>query len=287
MAHDSALAQLTINTSNVIPRNFVEEEYVHLVYDNIDFGEDIVKQTHVTNGIITQKMAVQNENGLPHSTVIKKSQRTVEVRACVIAEYSIGAKKTPTFHEIHQDAQPMSIALRDGAGRTAYKLDLAYVLTKMVCAVDETPLPGWTGFNTMLHEEIPDVQSVGYLPVINASPTEYSTIKEILKRSKSIAEKLKLKYAILVFDEAVYSKIQHVRWKERKFYDKFVVRLGEFHSIMSFLSAFSMIFEDGGLKVLLPHVFLLIQFQSIFLICDWLTKSKLTLKFFNWRYLML
>jgi hypothetical protein len=268
MAYDSALAQLTINTSNVIPRNFVAEEYVNLVYDNIDFGEEIAKQTHVTNGIIIQKMTVKIDNGLPHSTVIKKSQRTVEVPNCAIAEYSLGTKKMPTFHEIHQDAQPMSIALRDGAGRTAYKLDLAYVLSKMVCATDETPLPGWTGFNTMLHEEIPDVQSVGYLPVINASPTEYSTIKEILQRSKSIAEKLKLKYAVLVFDEAVYSKIQHVRWREREYYDKFVVRLGEFHTIMSFLSALSKIFEDGGLKVLLSHVFFLIQFQSIFRICD-------------------
>ena len=191
MAYDSALAHLTINTSNVIPRNFVAEEYVTLVYNNIDFGEEIAKKTHVTNGIITQKMAVQIENGLPHSTVIKKSQQTVEVPNCVIAENSLGTKKTPTFHEIHQDAQPMSIASRDGAERTAYKLDLAYVLSKMVCATDETPLQGGTGFNTMFHEEIPNVQSVGYLPVINASPTAYSTIKEILQRSKSFAEKLK------------------------------------------------------------------------------------------------
>ena len=118
----------------------------------------------------------------------------------------------------------------------------------MVCTNDEIPLLGWTGFNTMLHEEIPDVQRVGYLPIINASPTEYSTIMEILKRSKSIAEKLK--YAVLVCDEAVYSKIQHVRWKESEFYDKIVVRLDEFHTIMSFLSALSKIFENGGLKVL-------------------------------------
>jgi ABC-type microcin C transport system permease subunit YejB len=66
MAYDSALAQLTINMSNVIPRNFVAEEYVNLVYDNFDFGKEIAKQTHVTNVIITQKMAVQIENGLPH-----------------------------------------------------------------------------------------------------------------------------------------------------------------------------------------------------------------------------
>ena len=252
MAYDSALAQLTINTSNVVPRNFVAEQCVNLVYDNIDFGEEIAKQTHVTNGIITQKMAAQNDDALPHSfSVINKSQRTVKVPASAITEYNIGVKKTPTFHEIPQDAQPMSITLRDGVGRTAYKLDLAYVLTKMVCASDEKTLPGWTGFNTMLHDKIPDVQSVGYLPVINASPTEYSTINEILKRSKIIAEKLNLKYAVLVLAEAVYAKIQHVRWKEREFYDKFVVRLGEFHTIMSFLSALSKTFEDGGLKVLL------------------------------------
>ena len=102
----------------------------------------------------------------------------------------------------------------------------------------------------MLCQEIPDIQRVGYLPVINGSPTEYSTIREILVRSKGIVEKLQLKHAVLVFDEAVYSKIQHVRWKEREFYDMFVVRLGEFHSIMSFLSAMSKIFEDGGLKVM-------------------------------------
>ena len=94
------------------------------------------------------------------------------------------------------------------------------------------------------------MQRVGYLPVINATPTAYSRIHEILKRSMSITEKLKLKYAVLVFDEAIYSKIQYVRWKERIFYDTFAVRHGEFHAIMSFLSAVSKIFEDGGLKVM-------------------------------------
>ena len=101
----------------------------------------------------------------------------------------------------------------------------------------------------MLDNEEHDISKVGYLPVINASPTEYSTINAILTRSKEIADKLQLKYAVLVFDEAVYSKIQHIRWKEPEFYERFVVRLGEFDTSMSFLSAMSKVFEDGGLKV--------------------------------------
>ena len=56
-----------------------------------------------------------------------------------------------------------------------------------------------------------DISKVGYLPVINASRTEYSTINAILTRSKEIADKLQLKFAVLVFDEAVYSKIEHIR----------------------------------------------------------------------------
>ena len=78
---------------------------------------------------------------------------------------------------------------------------------------------------------------------------EYSTINAILKRGTDIADKLEPFYATLVFDEAVYFKVQHVRWKNEDFYKRFVVRLGEFHASMSFMSAISKVFEDGGLKV--------------------------------------
>ena len=89
----------------------------------------------------------------------------------------------------------------------------------------------------------------GQNPIIDAPPTEYSTINAILKRSTDIADKLELRYATLVFDEAMYSKVQHTRWKNQDFYKRFVFRLGEFHALMSFMSAISKVFEDGGLKV--------------------------------------
>ena len=44
MAFDTALAQLVLNTSDIIPREFAANEAINLVYDNIDFGEDIKKQ---------------------------------------------------------------------------------------------------------------------------------------------------------------------------------------------------------------------------------------------------
>lgn len=255
MAYDSAIAQATINTSNIIPREFVAKEYVNLVYDNIDFGEEIAKQTHVTNGIIIQRKSVQKQiSSSDQPILIKKTQRTVAMPSTDIAPYSIGVKKTPKFQCDELDPESLQLKVNSDSLETAYKLDLAYVLIKHICAATEEVLPGWTGFNTLLCKDIPDVSRVGYLPVIDASPTEYATINAILQRSKEIADKLELKYAVLVFDEAVYAKVQQVRWKEDIFRNRFVVRLGEFHTIMTYLSAMAKIFEDGGLKVysLLP-----------------------------------
>ena len=56
MAYDSEIALSSIDSSNIVPKDFVPKEYINLVHDNIDFGEDITKQTHLTNGIITQKV---------------------------------------------------------------------------------------------------------------------------------------------------------------------------------------------------------------------------------------
>jgi hypothetical protein len=243
-AYDTALAQLTIDTSDIIPREFVPKEPINLVYDNIDFQEEITKQTHVTNGIIIQKI-VQESNTRPQQVIkISKSQRSVNVPESENVQFSIGIKKTPNFQ-----AETCQAITRMPFGEMAQRLDMAYVLVKMVQS-DSYVFPGWTGFNVLLRQEnIPNVSRVGYLPIINAPPTEYSTINAILKRSTDIADQLELRYATLVFDEAVYAKVQHVRWKNECFYNRFVVRLGEFHAVMSFMSAISKIFEDGGLKV--------------------------------------
>jgi hypothetical protein len=115
--------------------------------------------------------------------------------------FSIGIRKTLTFIS-EQGSVITTIA--------SQKPDFGYFLVKMV-PTDNNILPGWTGFNTILcKDDIPDVSRVGYIPVIDASPTEYSTINTILKRSSDIADTLQLQYVTLVFDETVYSKVHFI-----------------------------------------------------------------------------
>ena len=98
MAYDSAIAQLVIETSDIVPREFVPGKAINLVFDNIDFGEEVKKQTHVTNGIITQKVSQNHQSTSERETVnIKKWQRTVQVREQDVMQFSLGTKKTPKF----------------------------------------------------------------------------------------------------------------------------------------------------------------------------------------------
>lgn len=180
MAYDSTLAQLTFNASNIVPKEFIPGKYVNLVYDNIDFKEASNQQTHVTNGIIIQKTSTDPLliNKLPTDQVpIKKKQRLVVPPDNAITPYAIGTKKTPEFDGSSLDLSTMKPTLENCAIATARKLDLVYSLIKVHAAIAEDTWPGWSGYNTLLSAMcIPPLSRVGYLPLVDASPTEYSTL---------------------------------------------------------------------------------------------------------------
>jgi hypothetical protein len=140
----------------------------------------------------------------------------------------------------------------------AKKKDLAFTLCRHLGK--GITLPNWTGFNTKLiyKRDIPTQSKIGYLPIIDASPTELSTVKEILNQSEKIADKLNLKYMCLVFDEAIYAKVQQIRWKEEGYLSRFIVRLGDFHMAMSYCGAL----KDAGLKVFLTCIIFIVNSLS-------------------------
>jgi hypothetical protein len=129
-------------------------------------------------------------------------------------------------------------------------LDFAYIVCR-VCSFDIGDIiPGWSGFNSQMVANVPDVSNIGYLPVIDSPATDLATVNEMLKQSVSISQRLELPEIVLVFDEAIYAKAQMIRWKEEEFINRIVVRLGEFHTIMSYCSGIGKIFQDAGLKVI-------------------------------------
>lgn len=178
-----------------------------LVWDSNDFGEETLSgkgTTHNTNGIIIQKMIPCNEPTPDHQCLQKTRKRSLDPPSTNLETYIRGKRTGPEHFgkevELNRDTHNLT-------RKSVQKLDGAYFLMKT--AVHGKVLPSWTGFNTVIRRDpIPPPTNIGYLPVIDASPTEFGTVKTILKRSTEIADRLQLQEIVLVFDQAIYAKAQ-------------------------------------------------------------------------------
>ena len=131
-------------------------------------------------------------------------------------------------------------------------LDIACCLSKFQ-ELDGHILPGWTGYNTFLNSPtIPPLSKLGYFPVIYASPTRMDTVYTILTQSVAIADSLELDSLVLVMDQAIYSKAQQIRGQNDSFKKRLVIRLGDFHTAMTYLGTIGgNRFHDSGLEDIL------------------------------------
>lgn len=243
LEYDTQLAEMQLNSANSLPVGIVPNKFSTIVWDNIDFREETLTghgTTHSTNGIlIQQKVPTDLADNVYIKSIKKSKKRKLDPPTTLIPRYFLGQRHNPDIPEI------ITCDNRKAKLSEAKVIDHLYIVTKF--GGDEL-LPGWTGFNCMLEKDnIPPLTTIQYLPVLEANPTDFSTVNAILTKSLDICKKLGLKEIVLVFDQAIYSKAQQIRWKEEKYKKPLVIRLGEFHVSMSFLAIIGKRFKDAGL----------------------------------------
>eukprot|EP00794_Sanderia_malayensis_P020893 gene20893-22944_t len=214
--HDSALALASTNQQDiVIPRNINTETFATIVWDNNDFSEETVSgkgTTHVANVTMIQK----GSNLLKEKVLVSKRIRTVKAPDTNIAPYICREKGTLSFQS---NICNISLDTQDHLFVQSFprKVDFSYAVLKLFSSDNSFWLPGWTGFNTKLCNEVPSISKIGYLPVIDAPVTDLTTVNTILGHSVSICRRLQLPEIVLVFNEAIYAKAQMIRWKEKEY----------------------------------------------------------------------
>ena len=260
LEHDTALAEKQASKDTLVPESFKKNIPATVIWDN-DFKEQSVSgkgTTHNTNGILIQRGSTQDTSNVTSTST--HSEQTPLPRNKRRTVHFVPEKPQPYFKRKRIGPEPMGVpadqqAAEDEMGdgalpqcRPIHSHDSALYLAKLL--ESEKLLPGWTGFNILLEKEsghgVPSKTNIGYLPVIDASPTELSTVNAIFEKSLTIADELELDTIVLVYDQALYSKAQQVRWNNDN-YKRTVLRLGEFHTTMSFLSVIGKRFPDAGL----------------------------------------
>ncbi len=251
LCHETALAEINVSNEGAIPATIARLQNVMMAWDNDDFCKDTKsgkETTHVTGGIIIQRNHADSEEPDVTRKTVSRSSSLPQIPD-EISPYVMGRRVSIQLSDALERLDLYSPIYKEqqNVGR---KLDFSFVACRSF-RDDDAKLPNWTGFNTLLcADKIPALSKIVYLPIINGPATEYATINTILERSTQIANKLGVEYVCQVFDEAIYSKIQQIRWKNTAFLNRFVIRMDEFHMAMSFCGAIGKLFGDGGLKVI-------------------------------------
>ena len=172
-------------------------------------------------------------------TNLSKRDRAFQSKPTVIPPFFISSKGCPSVRDKPDDLGLSGIS-------SSMSSDMLYLKMKLLVS----DLPGWTPFNINFGMPQPP-STLCYLPVIEASPTEISTVHHILESAIEKADQLECESIMVVFDQAIYSKAQQIRWKSPIFHDRLVLRTGEFHTCMCFLSVIGKRFAMSGLEDIL------------------------------------
>ena len=119
------------------------------------------------------------------------------------------------------------------------------------------PQPSWQGVMQMIHRgSHPGKSSIKFLPMIDMSSSDPSCIYSTLCFVSEHAQKYN-STPIITFDQPLWLKAILIIEEEPSHSDlkNIVVRLGSFHTQMSFIGAIGHLMADSGLKEVLETVY--------------------------------
>ncbi|CAC5372535.1 unnamed protein product [Mytilus coruscus] len=135
----------------------------------------------------------------------------------------------------------------------SFTINLLWKVSWSLCS----PMPGWSGYMQMVQEgTYPGKSSFVFLPMIDLNPSDlsciYSTLTFICKEAHRYQ-----KPPVVTFDQPLYWKALCIVINEKteSYLKQIVLRLGGFHTEMSFLGSISRLMAGSGLHEVLETVY--------------------------------
>ena len=101
---------------------------------------------------------------------------------------------------------------------------------------EDQKVPNWAGFISITGEMPPNKTTIDYMSVINHPVTKLSTVQERLRLSKVATDVIGQHCTICTFDLAIIMKALEIIWNEKEKYRDFVVQIGAFYTICTYLT---------------------------------------------------
>jgi len=262
---DTAAALQQATQKTLIPTNICQGPFVQAAADNIDFCEDTIDGKHTTHGT-TIVLYQRNSHGIfgetRHEPTTKLRDRSMKLKIeqKALKEYNSSKHHPAPSKLIGQIKWVEWLKTYYPESAYANDLDMAYLLMRLCPTklwdvnIEEHSnqmVPSWSAFNAIVSSRVPELTTIGYCPLIPESPTNVKTVYTVLKTIQNMLNSLDQDKKVITFDEAIYSKANIITWQRPDEFKDIVLRLGGFHTALTFMAVIGKVYDGSGLKDLL------------------------------------
>ena len=254
------------NTWIVIPEN---ESFVHAAGDNINISEktlDGKRTTHPISIVLYQMTGGGDHNDCQRDDRPTSQQDLHQApRARVISNTPTCVKLLPYNKSRNKSTSPTRLHNLVStnqheqlpASNRAELFDLSWILLwtspqgKFQLNIESPQtqkIPCWSAFNRAITKDGKPITKLGYCPIIQAAASHTSTIYTVLKYVQKSVKHLGQKLAVVIFDEAYYSKTQEIVMNSRGEFADTILRLGGFHTCLVFLAILGKRYERSSME---------------------------------------
>ena len=245
-----------------IPTNISAGTFVQAAADNLDFNEQTLdgkNTTHATTLVLYQR--AQNGN---FGAQVKTKGETYQMP---LSNTKVSLEVLNFSKQCRKLNVPDCLMREENTDETisssktyAKCLDMAWIFARLcpskafevsIGKMDKQTCPAWSAFNALITPTTAPLTSIGYCPIIPSSPTEYSTVYTVMKTVQNMMKDLQQKHTVLTFDEAIYCKAKEIQWRSNDEFKDTVIRLGGFHTALTFIAVIGKRYEESGIEDLL------------------------------------
>ena len=235
-----------------VPPDVTPGIFCQMAADNNDINEhtlDGQTTTHATTMVVFQKGVF---GPIPKQRVLathNKKQRSLSNNAprTYANEYKALGKR-PSIHDFIGSSasllQPTAVLSPGSSFHQIWVIKRRYGM----CS-------GWSRFIPLVSNYERDSQmiptTVSYCPVLDESPTTYTTVYKVLKYLQSMMSQVGQDSSVITFDLAIYMKAREIKFRERDEFQDVVIRLGGFHIALNYLGVIGKCYESSGIEDLL------------------------------------
>lgn len=235
---ETELAYACAKENQILPYNFRNNVITNVAFDNFDRyvetsnGKDTL---HDTVGIAVQNhIQTNDEDSLSIDLLNIDSDDTSNTMERRRRQYLSSFDSTiPSYtrqNQLSMLLRQCEITAPNSWGRAANS-NLLWIIN---CALKLSEAEKWYVWHSQRIHDQSEQQSVGYLPVINQSPTNDAVVLKTMNMALEVANQCNQEYIIVTYDLAIAMKANIIKAQKPGEFDRLFINLGPFHIELSF-----------------------------------------------------